>query len=249
MKSFIKKNQSPFSDWLLAEARGLEYLQEACQGSGIRIPKIIEAKAEVLILEKIETKVPDEKDFFRFGEMLARFHQNHHFKDKEIEDNFIGLNQQKNSKKDSWGEFFFENRLLFQVHLMNDLKRQEEFLKILQSHQQVLINFINQHCSHLCLVHGDLWSGNFLFDGKDFFLIDPAVYIGDPETDLAMSKMFGGFPQSFYQGYRSHLKADGYTQIKHEIYQLYHYLNHFNLFGSSYLTGCLERLKTIASII
>ena len=92
-----------------------------------------------------------------------------------------------------------------------------------------------------CLLHGDLWAGNYLIDeaGKPV-LIDPAVYYGRREADLAMPALFGGFPEEFFQGYHDQWPLEDGWQQRLEVYKLYHLLNHLNLFGSGYLESCLE---------
>jgi len=112
-------------------------------------------------------------------------------------------------------------------------------------HKQALINFLNDHCEHASMVHGDLWSGNVLFDRDSVWLIDPAIYYGDREVDLAMTEMFGGFTHEFYQFYNNTYPISNTYQQKKIIYNLYHYLNHFNLFGDRYLPACEQGFKTI----
>ncbi|MCB1581549.1 MAG: fructosamine kinase family protein [Xanthomonadales bacterium] len=94
-------------------------------------------------------------------------------------------------------------------------------------------------------MHGDLWSGNVMFDKEHVWLIDPAVYFGDSEADIAMTEMFGGFSSEFYLAYQSVRPLTDAYPTKRLIYNLYHYLNHYNLFGASYLSPCLRAIQKI----
>jgi fructosamine-3-kinase len=97
-------------------------------------------------------------------------------------------------------------------------------------------------------LHGDLWSGNVLFDSNQCWLIDPAVYYGDSEVDLAMTEMFGGFSNAFYHAYFQIRSRSSTYANKRTIYNLYHYLNHYNLFGDSYLSRCREGFWSIENL-
>ena len=145
----------------------------------------------------------------------------------------------------NWADFFHQNRLRFQFEQAESLhgKRFANAEKTLAAAGKIL-----SHRPPFSLTHGDLWGGNAafaVFNKKTtpvFF--DPAPYIADAETDLAMSELFGGFPSAFYEGYRSiRTIADGYAQ-RRTVYNLYHVLNHFNLFGGGYL-GQAERMMTL----
>jgi fructosamine-3-kinase len=120
-----------------------------------------------------------------------------------------------------------------------------EFEKVLNQRKENLINYLNETTTHPSLVHGDLWSGNYLCDSEKVYLIDPAVYFGDREVDLAMSEMFGGFSPAFYQAYDTAYPRSADYPHKKKIYNLYHYLNHYNLFGQSYLGPCRELFEIL----
>jgi fructosamine-3-kinase len=163
-------------------------------------------------------------------------------------DNYIGLSPQRNVWADSWGVFFVEYRLGYQVGRVKNAGIHAHFQNILTQHQTKLTDFLNTHCPHPSLVHGDLWSGNVLFDAKHVWLIDPAVYHADREGDLAMTEMFGGFHPAFYQAYDETYPLSPTYPQKKIIYNLYHYLNHYNLFGDSYLTGCQHGFEAIETL-
>jgi protein-ribulosamine 3-kinase len=137
-------------------------------------------------------------------------------------DNYIGLAPQINGWRDDWAEFFIECRLRPQFERAG--LKGEFFEKLLRNHRP-----------QPSLLHGDLWSGNAGFIAEGPVVFDPAVYYGDREADLAMTELFGGFPDEFYAAYDAAWPRErGYESRKH-LYNLYHLLNHLNLFGSGYL--------------
>lgn len=151
-----------------------------------------------------------------------------------VADNYIGAAIQINTPKKSWVEFFRECRLLPQLRMADryldaGLRRKAD--RLLAHLDRYL-----REPEFPSLVHGDLWGGNVLCgsDGRAW-LIDPAAYVGDFETDLAMTELFGRFPPVFYRAYQEENPVDGEYQERKPIYQLYHLLNHLNLFGRSYL--------------
>ena len=156
-----------------------------------------------------------------------------------LEDNFIGAGEQKNTPKDSWISFFREMRLEPQIRRASwHFSRQD--LKKLDALLEHLDNFLIEP-EHPSLLHGDMWSGNVITgnDGK-IWLIDPAVYVGHPEADIAMTELFGRFSESFYEVYRQEgMIQPGYPS-RRSLYNLYHMLNHLNLFGGSYLQSVLN---------
>jgi fructosamine-3-kinase len=167
------------------------------------------------------------------GQQLAALHQT------KVGDTFgwerqntIGSTPQINTWTADWTEFWVKHRLGYQLQLAQ--QRGGHFPK-----QDQLLNLIPDllagHTPQPSLVHGDLWSGNAaVTQTGEPVIFDPATYVGDREVDLAMTELFGGFPAAFYQGYNQVFPLDeGYQQRK-PLYNLYHVLNHFNLFGGSY---------------
>lgn len=161
------------------------------------------------------------------------------------EDNFIGANPQKNLPSASWIDFYRESRLMPQIKMADHY-----FDSAMRKKAGYLLEHLERYLREPefpSLLHGDLWSGNVLCgnDGKAWIL-DPAVYIGDFETDLAMTQLFGSFPSAFYSAYREVNPIDkGYDQ-RRELYHLYHLLNHLNLFGRMYLGSVTEILNRYA---
>jgi fructosamine-3-kinase len=169
--------------------------------------------------------------------MLAALHRNTRAQHGWASDNWIGLAPQKNGWRDDWVSFYRDCRLLPQLEragLVNEarpvLERLEEFFS---------------EPPKASLLHGDLWSGNAGFTPDGPVIFDPAVYYGDREADLAMTELFGGFPREFYAAYEGESPLDeGYSLRKH-LYNLYHLLNHLNLFGGGYLAQVKETLSLL----
>ncbi|MDO8463758.1 MAG: fructosamine kinase family protein [Gallionella sp.] len=151
------------------------------------------------------------------------------------QDNFIGTTPQPNGWKDSWIDFWREQRLGFQLQLAE----QNGYGGRLQALGEKLIDalpaFFVGYTPQPSLLHGDLWGGNhaFLMDGTPL-IFDPAPYYGDRECDLAMTELFGGYPADFYAAYRAAYPLDSGYATRRDLYNLYHILNHANLFGGGY---------------
>jgi fructosamine-3-kinase len=170
------------------------------------------------------------------GRLLAALHRHTGPRFGWAADNWIGLAPQINGWADDWASFFFEKRLEPQVRRA----RQNGFPV-----DPPPRSLLSDHKPDPSLLHGDLWSGNVGFTAGGPVMFDPAVYYGDREADLAMTELFGGFPAAFYAAYRKELPVeDGYETRKH-LYNLYHLLNHLNLFGSGYLPQVESTLRLL----
>jgi protein-ribulosamine 3-kinase len=245
LKLFCKLNSSrKFPSLFEKEKRGLESL--ASHGI-IRIPKIFACEGigenQVLIMEWIEQGTRPEKFWRVFGEKLASLHQitNDHF--GWVEDNYMGALHQSNKPTPAWTDFFFQERLEPQIRLAADNN-------LLSPSDVLQFNHVNRYLSEIfpqnapALLHGDLWSGNFLCDEKNEpVLIDPAVYFGHPGMDLGTTTLFGGFEQSFYQRYAELSPFASNYQEQWDICKLYPLLIHLNLFGRGYLAEIVQTLK------
>jgi fructosamine-3-kinase len=165
------------------------------------------------------------------GSMLARAHSRPGPRFGWHRDNYIGSSPQQNGWCDDWAEFWRERRLRPQLEragLRANLDR-----------------LLEGHKPQPSLLHGDLWSGNVGFTKDGPVVFDPAVYYGDREADLAMTELFGGFSREFYDAYQEVLPLDaGYEKRKH-LYNLYHLLNHLNLFGGGYLGQVKSTLRLL----
>lgn len=232
---YTKKNETGFADALFREAEGLELLGDAITVagvSGVRVPQVYSVSEERLEITAITTLRQSDEVLRQFGHGLARIHDLPQGCYGFHRDNYIGLNPQKNRESDTWGEFFVEDRLGYQISLITDQALRGRFTQILDSKRERLAEWLDERVEHASLLHGDLWSGNALFDATTAWLIDPAVYHGDSEADIAMTEMFGGFGPAFYEGYREVRPFSADYGLKREIYNLYHFLNHYNLFGA-----------------
>lgn len=247
----VKTNRQAPSDLFEREAEGLSALRK---GSAIRVPEPIISgclpndDGIYLVTEWIERGKSSTSFFERFGEQLASLHRDSHGERFGFDhDNYLGSTPQPNKWRASWIDFFAEQRLRYQLDLATrkgiatgELIQQTEWLI---AH---LSDWLEAADELPTLIHGDLWSGNYLVDDTGApALIDPAVYYGHREAELAMTYLFGGFQGEFYEAYqRTWPLTTGWEQ-RLEIYKLYHLLNHLNLFGSSYLGGCLQTLRQL----
>ncbi len=246
-KVFLKSNSLELENLFSCEATGLRLL--SCANSGIRVPEVLDEfkndKSQFLLLEFVESGVKGYDFFEVLGRELAFFHLNNCADFCGLEsDNFIGATRQVNSFCDNWIEFFGKNRLEFQVRLaeksgLADKTFVADVFRLIDR----LDSFIPS-ISRFSLLHGDFWGGNYMVDscGRGVF-IDPAVYYGHSEADLAMTELFGGFSSYFYSAYNEVLPfSDNYSELK-DLYNLYHMLNHLNLFGRSYIGNCRKILR------
>lgn len=227
-----------------AEQHGLQAISEK---GVIATPRIVHCGSHgqyaVLILEYIETKQPNPRDVERLGRQVARLHQVTGQRFGLELDNFIGKLPQANDWSDDWVTFYISRRLRPQLILA----RNANLLSTSElPDESSMSKLINELCAEVrpSLLHGDLWSGNYLIahDGTPF-LIDPAVYYGHHEVDLAMSRLFGGFGNAFYQAYYEVIPEAPGAKERNEIYQLYYLLVHLNLFGAAYLPAVLGIMR------
>ncbi|MDA3809141.1 MAG: fructosamine kinase family protein [Spirochaetaceae bacterium] len=236
-KFFIKENDRSPENMFFKEAAGLKVLSEKFQ---LKVPRALvlgkEGKRDFLILEYIHSSRQENRFWENFGSAMAQMHKAGGSDTYGFDsDNYIGSTKQINRTMPKWTDFFCINRLLFQVELARSNNLAD---RSISSGVEKICNRITSllpEPDFPSLLHGDLWSGNYMVDDKgQAVLIDPAVYYGHREADLAMTELFGGFNRIFYQSYNDLFSLDkGYAQRK-DLYNLYHMLNHLNLFGSSY---------------
>lgn len=242
---FVKLNSaSRFPGMFESEAKGLKLLKST---GTIQIPEVIfcgnDGETGFLILQFIEPGLR-QKVFFRlFGEQMAQLHK--HFSDfSGLEyDNYIGSLKQSNLRHKSWTEFFREERLDKQVELARnkgaiDKDTVKQFHHLFEHLDGI---FPEEKSSFL---HGDLWNGNYLTAANgNACLIDPAVYYGFREMDIAMSRLFGGFSNEFYESYQFHFPMEKGWEERADICNLYPLMVHVNLFGGGYLQEVKSILK------
>ena len=145
----------------------------------------------------------------------------------------------------SWADFFAEKRIGSMLERLASIGTWKSGDGNIDDIVTRVRHLLSLHQPHPSLLHGDLWAGNAGFNKKGPVLFDPAVYVGDAETDLAMAELFGGFPQSFFEGYHHHTPIEKNYRLRKPIYQLYHILNHGLLFGAHYIAQAKQILDDI----
>ena len=246
---FVKWNRDAPADMFEAEAGGLRAL--AAPGA-VRVPSDAEAGERAgirfLVMEAIEQGSRESGFFETFGRELAQLHRRaradrHGF----AHDNYIGSTPQPNGWMEDGVEFVRTRRLGHQLALARRRGRSDATLDRLGDR---LLDRLDEWLGGTeeapSLLHGDLWSGNFLSDRDGrAVLVDPAAYYGHREADLAMTRLFGGFDAGFYEAYEESWPLPPGSEDRLAIHQLYHLLNHLNLFGGGYRAGCVRILKRL----
>jgi fructosamine-3-kinase len=231
---FVKTQAAVRLELFEAEAAGLAELAAA---NAVRVPRVIclgvAAGQAYLVLEHLALQ--SRGDAASLGRQLAQQHRVSAERFGGARDNWIGATPQPNAWTDDWIDFWRARRLGFQLKLA----AQNGYGGPLQRDGEVLMarldEFFGARRPAPSLLHGDLWGGNhgFLADGEPV-IFDPAVYFGDRECDLAMSELFGGFAPAFHAAYREAWPLDSGYATRRTLYNLYHVLNHANMFGSGY---------------
>jgi protein-ribulosamine 3-kinase len=234
---FVKLAEMAGLEMFEAEAEGLRELAGA---KAVRVPRVLAVGSAAgyafLALEWIDLAPASGKAQAVLGERLAHQHSVTSSRFGWSRDNTIGSTRQINAWTDDWPTFFREHRLRFQLELArrngHDTSLYERGAELLQR----MSAFFTSHAPGASLLHGDLWGGNAGADPTGAPVIfDPAAYYGDRETDLAMTRLFGGYSASFYSAYESVWPLPAGAAERADLYNLYHVLNHLNLFGESYL--------------
>jgi len=242
---FLKYNQANrYPKMFELEAKGLSILAKSKK---IRLPEVIgtgeAGQTAFLLLEHIESGYPDNNFWEVFGKELADLHRKTHVTFGLDHDNYIGSLPQHNTTSPSWSDFFITQRLKPQLKMaagkgMLNTTILKAFEKLFA---ELPVLFPDEVPA---LLHGDLWSGNFLCDSNQTpVLIDPAVYYGHREMDLAMSKLFGGFSPRFYEAYHAAYPLETGWQERVDLCNLYPLLVHVNLFGGGYVGQLQSSLR------
>lgn len=239
---FVKLNRASLLSMFEAECAGLHELALA---NTVQVPKPVvfgvAAQQAFLVLDYIPLKSKTAQADSLLGQQLAMLHQQIKPYFGWQQDNTIGSTGQLNQAEQHWVGFWREQRLGFQLQLA----AQNGFGGRLQTQgqrlQADLEGFFTDYQPQPCLLHGDLWGGNAAADtAGQPVIFDPACYYGDRETDIAMTELFGGFGADFYAAYNEVYALDAGFKVRKILYNLYHVLNHLNLFGGGYL-GQAER--------
>ncbi len=246
---FLKTHQLSMYGMLKSEAINLHAIANT---NTLRVPQAITHgqtdKFSFLLLEYLD--LSHSGSHACLGTSLAQLHEHTGNYFGWQQDNWIGATPQPNDKYDEWIAFWRNTRL---GHQFNLAKKNHAPRSLLSNCERLLSDFdtlFRVYSPKASLLHGDLWSGNFGFitDGSPV-IYDPASYYGDPESDLAMTELFGGFNQEFYRAYEEYTPVDRGYQVRKDFYNLYHILNHFNLFRGGYAAQaerlCLRVLSEI----
>lgn len=237
---FLKTNSRTPEDMFAREAEGLGALRVS---DGPRVPEPFLAGRDFLLLEDLKPASRRSDYWPEFGRQLAALHNHTNSQFGFPHDNYIGSTPQPNPWTEDGHKFFAEHRILFQARLaqrsglldQSDVRQAEKIARRLPE-------MVPQQPASL--IHGDLWSGNALTDNQGGpAIIDPAAHYGWAEAELGMTALFGSFPDSFYQAYREVNPIEAGFRSRFDIYNLYHLLNHLNLFGRGYLGQVQSILK------
>ncbi len=239
------KSSSSAPDMFLKEAKGLHEIKKS---SSIRVPEVFFVDEDCLLLEHVHISKQGYDFFSNFGRQLARMHQYGALRFGFPQDNYIGKTPQINTcnkiEAENWCDFYYNKRLLYQYKLAESKGLVGPELKngfiLLENRIEEILEGSEEKPA---LLHGDLWSGNFLCDSQSqVCLIDPAVHYGHREAELAMTRLFGGFDESFYYSYQQTYPLPQGYDYRQNIYMLYHVLNHLNLFGNHYYGQAVKLL-------
>jgi len=238
---FVKLNANDFADAFAAEVDGLA----ALRGEGLRAPEPlahgVAGGSAFIAMEWLQ--LGGRKDYAALGTALAAMHRASAKRTTAAgarfgwtRDNYIGATPQANGMDRDWGAFWRDRRLAPQLALAERNGWGGALRDDLEQLMGCLPALFRDHAPAPSLLHGDLWSGNagFLAD-RTPVVFDPAVYRGDREADVAMTELFGGFPGGFHDAYREAWPLDDGYVLRKDLYNLYHVLNHLNLFGGGYL--------------
>jgi fructosamine-3-kinase len=235
---FLKYHEHAPTGMFEAEAQALTEISSQEQ---IRVPAPIavgqDGNTSWLLLEYLE--LTSRGPASQLGEQLAALHSISFDRYGWSRDNYIGSTPQLNTVSESWAEYWRDRRLKPQLDMAQAAGFSSRLLvqgkRLLESMDALM----KGHQPKASLLHGDLWAGNKAYtnDGQPV-IFDPASYYGDRETDIAMTELFGGFEQDFYSAYRAHYPLPDSYPLRRDLYNLYHMLNHLNLFGPGYLSRC-----------
>jgi len=244
---FVKLNTASRVDMFVAEALGLRELQGS---QTLQVPEPVcwgdDGESAWLVLEDLE--LGGRGDMAALGEGLAAMHRVTRQQFGWDSDNTIGSTLQVNTCNPDWVAFWREHRLQFQLELAarngHGGRLQSQGEKLLEAFPALFTDYSPK----ASLLHGDLWSGNFAFTrAGEPTIFDPAVYYGDREADVAMTELFGGFGSDFYAAYRADYPVDAGYGVRKTLYNLYHILNHLNIFGDAYRLQAYRMMDTLLS--
>lgn len=248
---FAKVNEAERAAMFAAEAEGLAALRES---DAVAVPAVVaqgdDGDRSWLVLEWLELSALDPASAARLGGALARLHRIPHARFGWERDNFIGANPQRNGWDDDWLSFWRHRRMMPQLGFAAVNRLPSRMIDRGERLAADCAAFFSGHRPDRSLLHGDLWNGNAakLPDGSPV-LFDPAVYVGDREADVAMTELFGGFPPDFGSAYRNAWPLPDDYRVRRDFYNLYHVLNHANLFAGDYVRQAEKSIEHLLAEI
>lgn len=247
---FVKFNRAELGEMFAAEFAALT---EIAQTKTVKVPAPITygqtEHESFIVLEFVELKRASTQSERLLGEQLAKLHlQKQPFFGWQI-DNTIGSTPQSNLRSENWLTFWREQRLDFQLKLAAQKGYGSQLQSLGEKLSERLEDFFTDYTPQPSLLHGDLWGGNAAATSENQPIIfDPASYYGDRETDLAMTELFGGFGRDFYAAYNDVWQLDAGYKTRKNLYNLYHILNHVNLFGGGYASQAKNMMQQLLAL-
>lgn len=244
---FVKVNEADLAPMMRAECFSLGVMAAS---NAIAVPRPVTlGEAEGCSFLVLEHHVMSHRgDGGEMGRRLAQLHQTTSDSGRFgwRENNFIGSSPQQNTWCDNWCQFWLNNRLQPQLKMAYTNGHREALAAPAAQLEAQLPEILADHQPRPSLLHGDLWGGNaaFLQSGQPI-IYDPASYYGDRETDIALTELFGGFSSEFYEAYQKAWPLDDGYRRRKQLYNLYHLLNHLNLFGAGYLGQCRSVMQAL----
>ncbi|MGZ5043003.1 MAG: fructosamine kinase family protein [Usitatibacter sp.] len=248
---FVKVNEADRAPMFAAEADGIAALRSA---GAVSVPTVVthgeDGEHAWLVLEWLDLVPLDTASGAKLGNALARQHCLAQAKFGWASDNFIGASAQANGWSDDWLAFWREKRLHAQLRLAARKRLPTRLIDRGERRMADCAAFFSNYQPAKSLLHGDLWGGNAaaLADGTPV-TFDPAAYVGDREADVAMTELFGGFPKDFHAAYRAAWPLDDGYRVRRDFYNLYHVLNHANLFAGAYVRQAEQSIERLLAEI
>jgi fructosamine-3-kinase len=247
---FAKINGAEFARMFASEAEGLAALADS---KAIAVPGVVALGADDerswLVLEWLELTPLDAGSARALGGALASLHRVKRDRFGWARDNFIGASPQVNGWSDDWVAFWRDRRLHSQLRLAAHNRLPSRMIDRGERLASDCAAFFRTYSPHPSLLHGDLWGGNASGSRSGPYVFDPAVYVGDREADVAMTTLFGGFPAEMIGAYRDSFPLDEGFTVRRDFYNLYHVLNHANLFAGGYVAQAAQSIERLVAEI
>jgi fructosamine-3-kinase len=242
---FLKLNDAQHLAMFASEATGLDAIAAT---NTLRVPRpIVHGIADgqsYLVLEHL--CLSPRGNAKQLGEQLAALHRCEGINFGFAQDNFIGTTPQPNTWTNDWVTFWRDQRFGFQLRLATENGYGDQLKNLGEILLDALPAFFLDYAPQPSLLHGDLWSGNHAFaENGTPIIFDPAIYYGDRECDIAMTELFGGYPANFYTAYRAAWPLNAGYHSRRDLYNLYHILNHANLFGGGYVRQAEQMMQKL----